>query len=230
MLIKRMDRLATGRHVIAALVVALALFLTANTFSSYFYDLTGGHGLLDLAGGRNVLTFRTGYTPDDAYALLTYWGTVGRHDQLLFTLTLDVLVPPATWLFLTLALLYVTRPFAAAGWQRLLAVLLPTAYLAFDYGENMAILAMVSAFPNRVDAVAAVGGALWTGKTVTSDLAVCALLLGLIIRLVGLCVERLRPCGLHRRIVDDSTLDQGVWSWQGNSLGGGAGHRLGNCE
>ena len=110
------------------------------------------------------MTFRTGYTPDDAYALLTHWGTVGRHDQLLFTLTLDVLVPPATWLFLTLALLYVTRPFAAAGWQRLLAALLPTAYLAFDYGENMAILAMVSAFPNRVDGVAAVAGALWDGQ------------------------------------------------------------------
>ncbi len=190
MLIKRLDRLATGQHVIAALVVALVLLLAANAFSSYFYELTAGHGLLDLAGGRNALTFRTGYTPDDAYALLTHWGTVGRHDQLLFTLTLDVLVPPATWLFLTLALLYLTRPFAAARWQRLLAVLLPTAYLACDYGENVAILAMVSAFPNRVDGVAAVGAALWAGKTVTSDLAACALLLGLIIRLVGLCTER----------------------------------------
>jgi hypothetical protein len=164
MLIKRLDRLATGWRVIAALVGALALLLAANAFSSYFYDLSGGHGLLDLAGGRNALTFRTGYTPDDAYALLTHWGTVGRHDQLLFTLTLDVLVPAATWLLLTLALLYVTRPFAAAHWQRLVAVLLPTAYLAFDYGENVAILAVVSAFPNRADGVAAVGGAMWTGK------------------------------------------------------------------
>ena len=188
MLIKRLDRLATGRHVIATLVVAFAPILAANAFSSYFYHLTGGHGLLDLAGGRNALTFQTGYTPDDAYALLTHWGPVGRHDQLRFTLTLDVLVPPATWMFLTLALLYVTRPFAAARWQRLLAVLLPSAYLAFDYGENVAILAMISAFPNRVDGVAAVGGTLWTGKTVTSDLAVCALLLGLIIWLVGLCI------------------------------------------
>ena len=163
------------------------------------------------------MTFRTGYTPDDAYALLTHWGPVGRHDQLRFTLTLDVLVPPATWMFLTLALLYVTRPFAAARWQRLLAVLLPTAYLAFDYGENVAILAMVSAFPNRVDGVAAVGGALWTGKTVMSDLAVCALLLGLIIWLVGLCIEHQRRRALHRKIVDDSVFDQGVWSWRGDS-------------
>ena len=49
MLIKRLDRLATGRHVIAALVVALALLFAANVFSSYFYHLTGGDGLLDLA-------------------------------------------------------------------------------------------------------------------------------------------------------------------------------------
>ena len=220
MLIKRLDRLATGRHVIATLVGALALLLAANAFSSYFYDLTGGHGLLDLAGGRNASTVRTGYTPDDAYALLTRWGRVGRHDQLLFTLTIDVLVPPATWLLLMLALLYVTRPFAAARWQRLLAVLLPTAYLAFDYGENVAILAVVSAFPNRADGAAAVGGAMWTGKTVTSDLAVCALLVGLIIRLAGLCVERQRPRAFHQGIVDDSAFHQSVRSWLGHSFGG----------
>ena len=76
---------------------------------------------------------------------------------------------------------------------------------------------MVSAFPNRVDGVAAVGGALWTGKTVMSDLAVCALLLGLIIWLVGLCIEHQRRRALHRKIVDDSVFDQGVWSWRGDS-------------
>ena len=110
MLIERLDRLATGRNVIITLVAALSLLLAANVFSSHFYVETGGYGLLDLAGERNALTFQKPYTPEDACALLIHWGATGRHDQLVFTLTLDALGPPATWLFLALALLYVTRP------------------------------------------------------------------------------------------------------------------------
>jgi hypothetical protein len=184
MLIKRLDRLATARNVITALAVALGLVFAANVFSSHFYAATGRYGLLDLAGGRNALTFQRPYTPADAYSLMVHWGAGGRQDQLLFTLTLDVLVPPATWLFLTLALLYVTRPFARARWRLPLAVLLPVGYLLSDYGENLATLTLVSNFPGRLDGVAAVAGALWMAKTLTSDVAAGAVLLGLIIRLV----------------------------------------------
>jgi hypothetical protein len=184
MLTEWLDRLATGRTVIITLAVALSLLLAANVFSSHFYDASGGYGLLDLAGGRNALTFQQPYTPADAYALMTHWGADGRHDQLMFTLTLDILLPPATWLFLTLALLYATRPFATARWRLFLAVPLPTAYLLSDYGENVAILALVSSFPSRLDAVAAVGSVLGMAKTLTSDLAALAVLVGLIIGLV----------------------------------------------
>jgi hypothetical protein len=185
MLTERLDRLATARNVITTLLLALSLLLSANAFSSHFYIATGGYGLLDLGGGRDALAFQKAYTPADAYALVVHWGAGGRQDQLLFTLTLDVLLPPATWLFLTLALLYVTRPFARARWRIPLAVLLPTGYLLSDYGENVAILALVSSFPSRLDGVAAVGSVLWMTKTLTSDIAVCALLvliIGLMIR------------------------------------------------
>jgi hypothetical protein len=185
MLIERLDRLATARNVITTLLVALSLLLAANVFSSHFYAATGGYGLLDLAGGRNALTFQKPYTPADAYALMVHWGAGGRQDQLLFTLTLDVLVPPATWLFLTLALVYVTRPSAKARWRLPLAVLLPTGYLLSDYGENVAILTLVSTFPSRLDGVAVVSAALWMAKTLTSDIAVCTIVLGLIIRLIA---------------------------------------------
>jgi hypothetical protein len=184
MLIERLDRLATARNVITTLLLALSLLLSANAFSSHFYIATGGYGLLDLGGGRDALAFQKAYTPADAYALVVHWGAGGRQDQLLFTLTLDVLLPPATWLFLTLALLYVTRPFARARWRIPLAVLLPTGYLLSDYGENVAILALVSSFPSRLDGVAAVGSVLWMTKTLTSDIAVCAILLVLIIGLM----------------------------------------------
>jgi hypothetical protein len=158
-LIKRLDRLATGWNVVATSVVALSLLIAANVFASRFYLQTGGYGLLDLAGGRNALTIQKPYTPEDAYALMAHWGVAGRHDQLIFTLTLDAVVPATTWLFLTLALLYVTRPFATARWRLPFAVLLPAAYLFSDYGENAAVLAMVSNFPSHLDGVAAVGGA-----------------------------------------------------------------------
>jgi hypothetical protein len=207
-LIKRLDRLATGWNVVATSVVALSLLIAANVFASHFYLQTGGYGLLDLAGGRNALTIQKPYTPEDAYALMAHWGVAGRHDQLIFTLTLDAVVPATTWLFLALALLHVTRPFATARWRLPFAVLLPAAYLFSDYGENAAVLAMVSNFPSHLDGVAAVGGALWLAKTLTSDIAVCAIVLGLISRLLtrgalllhlpaGSAAEAVRPSGRH---------------------------------
>jgi hypothetical protein len=97
-------------------------------------------------------------------------------------------VPAATWLFLTLALLRLTRLITAASWLRSFAVLLPIAYLFSDYSENIAIVAMVWHFPSRPDGVAAVANALWIAKTVTSDLAACVLLFGVMARLVWLCL------------------------------------------
>jgi len=180
-----LDRLATGRNVSILLVVELGLLIAANAFSSHFYRHTGGYGLLDLAGGKNAAAVGAGYTPGDAYALLTRWGPVGRHLQLVFTLTLDVLVPIVTFLFLALALRYLTRPYRATRWLRVAAAALPGAYLLCDYGENITILAMVLAYPRHLDAVARLGGALWMAKTVTSDLALLAALLVALVRLAS---------------------------------------------
>ena len=149
MLIKRLDRLATGRQVIAALVVVLALSLPRAALQQLTRTTcrSGGHGLLDLAGRKNALTFPTRYTPDDAYALLTHWGTVGRHDQLHPGLTLDEPAPPATrpvpdaWCW--------EMRLGDSPWTLAASACSATAYcdLAFDYGENVAILAMVLGDP-----------------------------------------------------------------------------------
>jgi hypothetical protein len=184
-MIRLLDRLATGRHVAITFLAALAVLLGANVFSTHFYRRTGGYGLLDLAGGSNVAATGTGYSPDTAYELLTRWGPAGRHDQLVFTLTLDVLVPILTFLFLALALLKLTRPHRQVRWLRVLAVALPVAYLISDYGENITILAMVLGYPRRLDAVAGLAGALWTAKTATSTLALVAVLLAALLRLTG---------------------------------------------
>src|SRR3954454_23627261 len=99
-MINLLDRQASGRHIAIMFLVALATLVGANIFSTDFYRHTGGYGLLDLAGGRNAAAAGTGYTPNTAYELLTRCGPAGRHNQMVFTFTLDVLVPIATFLFL----------------------------------------------------------------------------------------------------------------------------------
>jgi hypothetical protein len=193
--IELLDRRASGRHVAIMLLVAIATLVGANVFSTHFYRHTGGYGLLDLAGGSNASVIGTGYTPDTAYELLTRWGPAGRHDQLLFTLTLDVLVPIVTCAFLALALLNLTRPYREIRWLRVLAVALPGAYLLSDYGENSTILAMVWGYPGRCDVVARLGSALWLAKTATSDLTLVSALLAALLRLTGW----LRRAGSTRR-------------------------------
>jgi hypothetical protein len=184
-MIKLLDRQASGRHVAITFLAALATLVGANIYSTHFYRHTGGYGLLDLAGGRNAGAAGAGYSPDTAYELLTRWGPAGRHDQLVFTLTLDVLVPIATFLFLALALLNLTRPYRETRWLRIVAVALPGAYLLSDYGENSTILATVLGYPGRFDAVARLGGALWIAKTATSNLALFAASLAALLRLTS---------------------------------------------
>ena len=69
-----------------------------------------------------------------------------------------------TFLFLTFTLLYLTRPYRAIRWVRAVVVALPGAYVLCDYGENITILAVVSTYPVRLDAVAWIGSVLWMAK------------------------------------------------------------------
>jgi len=180
-----LERHTTGRNLVVLFVAALGLLVAANVFSTYFYLHTGGYGLLDLAGGKNAAAVGAGHTPDGAYALITRWGQAGRHRQLVFTLSIDALVPLLTFLSLAIALLHLTRPYRATRWLRVVAFALPGAYMLCDYGENSTILAMVLAYPGRLDPVAHVGSALWVAKTVTSNLTVLAAVIAALVRLTS---------------------------------------------
>jgi hypothetical protein len=175
-MLRLLDRWATGRAVAIAFAVSLGALVAANAFATLFYTRTGGHGLLDLAGGRNTLDSRPGYTADGAYALMTAWGPAGRRDQVLFTLTGDVLLPLTLFVFTALALRYATGRLGAPAWLRALLVLLPVAYLLSDYAENAAIVTLVLNHPARLDTVAGAAELLRQAKNATSTLALLAAL------------------------------------------------------
>jgi hypothetical protein len=173
-MIDRLDRLATGRHVVIAFLASFGALVAANVFATLFYSATGGYGILDLAGARNALDPQSAYTAERAYALMTAWGPVGRRNQVLFTATGDVVLPLVTFAFGALALLYATRRLGAPAWLRTALLALPAAYLACDYLENLGIVTLVLTYPGRLDALAATTERLREAKTATSSLALLA--------------------------------------------------------
>lgn len=183
---KGLDRLATGRNVGIAFAVSLGCLVAANIFATLFHGWTGGYGLLDLAGARNALENRPGYTADEAYALMTAWGPSGRRNQVLFTATGDVLLPFATFLCSALALLYATRRLGSPAVLRTVLLALPAAYLLCDYLENIAIVTLVLDYPTRLDTLATVAERIGEAKNATAAAAVLAavgaLALGLVRR------------------------------------------------
>lgn len=181
-MIERWDRRVTGRRVAVALAVMVGCFVAANVFSTLFYGWTGGYGILDFAGGRNAFDPRPGYTPDDAYALLTAWGQAGRRNQILFTVIGDVVLPLTAFTFGAAALWYGTRRSAFPVWARVLLLAVPLAYLVSDYAENTAIVTMALRYPVRLDQVATAAERFREVKNATSAatflLALGALALG----------------------------------------------------
>jgi len=190
-MIERLDRLATGRNVLITFGLALGCLVGANVFATAFHARTGGHGILDLGGARNALDEPSGYTADEAYALIAAWGPAGRRDQVLFTVTGDVLLPMATLLFAALALVYAARRLGLRPWLRTTLLALPAAYLLCDYLENIGIVTVVLAYPRRLDPMVGVLDWLRGAKTVTVTAAVLAALGALALGLVRSRRDRL---------------------------------------
>lgn len=165
---ERLERFATGRRVRWALLLFLAMLLVMNLAAAHFYAATGGHGILDLGGGRSVLDDRGGYTPEQAYALIGAYGAAGiRHYYRL--LLADAFFPPLLGGFCILALVWIgPRLLPGRRWWRWL-LLLPLLYVCADWAENAGILTMLLHYPQRLSAVAELTNLARAAKGATAD-------------------------------------------------------------
>lgn len=192
-MLRLLDKWSTGRGVVAALAVMAGALVAVNVLATIFYTRNGGHGLLDLGGGRNATASRSGFTPDDVHALMSAWGPGGRRGQLLFTLTGDVLLPLTVFAFAALALRYGATRLGAPSRSRSLLLIPPAAYLLSDYLENALIVTLVTGYPTRLNRIAAVLEWVHIVKDATSAIAMLAVL----VTLALVALQRGRTRRLH---------------------------------
>ena len=139
------QRLANGRAVLI-LLAAVVMGLPNDPF--------GLNPHLARLGGAAILDMQIGYTPEDAYALLEALGTDGRQAYATMLLIGDTLFPISySLLFAAIAAWLLARVAPPDHWIQKLSLIALIGGIS-DIAENMSILTMIFAFPQRLDGVA----------------------------------------------------------------------------
>lgn len=144
------QRLANGRAILILLGATLALRVVMGLPNNPF----GLNPHLARLGGADILDMQIGYTPDDAYMLLEGLGSEGRQAYAVMLSTGDMLFPIAySLLFATIAAWLLTRVAPPDHWAQKLCLIALVAGIS-GIAENLSILAMILAFPQRLDGAA----------------------------------------------------------------------------
>lgn len=166
-------RIATRRHFLILLTVFIGINLLLLSPLSPFTTLlaySGGVGLLD------VIFL---YTPDTAYDVLTAYGAAGRDYYLSVLFPIDLVTPILMNLFLSLTITLVLRRAFPPDAPVHRLNLLPVVAMAADYLENGAIVALILAYPARLDGVAVAAAAFTAVKFIATFASALTLAFGL---------------------------------------------------
>jgi len=144
---------ATGKNIL----ILLALFLLANFV------------VVPLVYPKfQTLDMMNGYTPSQAYQLISSYGEQGRQLYAIIESTLDLVYPFVSALLFSLLILYsFQRGFPNLKWAGWLA-LLPFVVMISDYLENTCVLILLLQYPRKLDIVARVASFFTTAKMVLS--------------------------------------------------------------
>jgi hypothetical protein len=155
-----------NRNFYFALFLALAVAVPVHVV-----DFPGSvPDFVKASGGGTLLDAKPAFSVDGIYARLEAYGETGRGNYAMRNLSIDVLLPLSVLPFL---ILLARRANARVRNRRARALLLvlPFAYVAFDFAENAAVLALLSSFPQRRELLAAMLPYLTVVKRASSMLA-----------------------------------------------------------
>jgi hypothetical protein len=141
-MVERLHAIATARNVYRSLIFMLIMIVAMNLGATAFYHSTHGVGVLDTAGGANVLDNRAaGYSPEMAYTMIAAYGEQGIRYHLILTAG-DMVFPASLAGFFAIAVTYFYTHLLSS--RRVLGLLLiPLLYLAADYLETVAMIANI---------------------------------------------------------------------------------------
>jgi hypothetical protein len=144
------QRLANGRAILTLLLATVALRVIMGLPNDPF----GLNVHLARLGGATILDMQIGYTPDDAYALLEALAPQGRQAYATMLGTGDMLFPISySLLFAAIAAWLLVRVAPPDHWAQKLSLIALVGGIS-DIAENISILAMIFAFPQRLEGVA----------------------------------------------------------------------------
>ena len=174
-MVEKLHAIATARNVYRSLIFMLIMIVAVNLGATAFYHSTHGVGVLDTAGGANVLDNRSaGYSPEMAYAMIAAYGEQGIRYHLMLTAG-DMVFPASLAGFFALAVTYFYSRLLSSRRVLGLLLLLPLLYLAADYLENVCIVTMLVGFPTRLLTVAMIANILFRVKNLSIGTAIGAI-------------------------------------------------------
>ena len=178
-MVERLQSIATARNVFRSLIFMLIMIVAVNLAATAFYHSTHGVGVLDTAGGANVLDNRSdGYSPEMAYAMIAAYGEQGIRYHLMLTAG-DMVFPASLAGFFALAVTYFYSRLFASRQVLGLLLLFPLLYLAADYLENVCIVTMLVGFPTRLPTLATIANILFHVKNLSGGLSAIIVVAGL---------------------------------------------------
>ena len=125
-----------------------------------------------------LLDMTINYSPEIAYAKLVAYGEQGRYAYRLFLTYVDSVFPALYGAFFLLGTTYAfVRVFPGRPiWQKLSVLTVGTTL--FDYAENFCFLAMLRAYPERLDGVARVANVFTLTKWAFAVFSMVLLIIG----------------------------------------------------
>jgi hypothetical protein len=145
------------------LVIAALGVLSAGFMAVFWLTPWGVPALKQLGGGQASPDLRFGYRADETYCLLALYGPHGiAHWRRLLWLDMGFPAVYAT-LFVLLGAKWAQFVGAGPGWQAC-AIGFPIAAAVCDYFENILLLGVISALPDRRDALITAASLFTQGK------------------------------------------------------------------
>lgn len=134
-----------------------------------------------LANGQDVPDTQFWRSPDVLYRQLTDYGETGRELYLRRVSPVDIFIPPAQMLFLSVAisLLLPTLFSSVNRWQLLNLVPIPA--MIGDYLENWSMIVIMLAFPARLNVLANAAAVFTALKFIFSFASILIILVGLVL-------------------------------------------------
>jgi len=164
-------RYASGRNILIFFVLQMTISGVMLPYMQTKFDPQGVLGVLDL---------KFGFTPDEAYNLLSAYGEEGRKAYLFVEAFIDIVYPIIYTITNLLLLSFVfKRGFVSDSFIQKLNIL-PLLVIIADFAENAGIITMLNAFPERADSAAHFAATAGMFKWVTFGVSIALLLIGLV--------------------------------------------------